>query len=255
MIAGAPTAACYDLFRRATGGRLPAIVTMRLVAWLAAAAAPALAAAHDLWVERTADGFVARYGHRGGELLAIDPARVKAIRCGDGAGAPRDVLSEARFAPNEVRFAGACAVVSLFHDGGIWSLTPEGELNLPRSKAENVIRSWASRQHAKWVDARSPAAGTALGDELEIVPATDLAKAHRGDKIALRVLSAGKAVPDAVVALDHRPLGETDSRGEIRIRLRDAGVESVSTSLRRPRASPEADVEVLEASLTFEVPR
>lgn len=217
--------------------------------------APALAAAHDFWVERAGDGFLARYGHRGGELLPIDAARVKAIRCDDGTGAPRDVRAAARLAPTEVRFAATCAVVSVFDDGGYWSLTPDGEVNLPRSQAKDVVRSWASRQYAKWVDVRSPRAAAVLGDELELVPVTDLAKARAGDKVTVRVLSAGRPLPGAVVAIDHHALGESDSKGEVRVRLRGAGVQSIDASIRRPRVTPEADAEVLEASLTFEVAR
>ncbi len=220
--------------------------------WLAA---PAVASAHDFWVERTPEGFLIRYGHRGAEILPIDAAKVKAIRCGDGASAPRDIVTAAAFAPKDVRVAASCALVSVFHDGGYWSLTPDGEVNLPKTKVASVVRSWASRQYAKWVDARSPRAGTPLGDELEIVPVTDLTRAHEGDKITVRVLAAGQPVPNAVVALDHRPLGETDSKGQVRLRLRAPGVESITTSIRRANASPEADAEVLEASLTFEVAR
>ncbi len=227
----------------------------RMLVIAACLAAPAFALAHDLWVERTPEGFLVRYGHRGGEVLPVDPAKVKSIRCADGASAPRELVTAARFAAKDVRVAASCTVVSVFHDGGYWSLTPDGEVNLPRTKATSVVRAWASRQYAKWVDARSPRASTPLGDELEIVPVTDLAKAHEGDKITVRVLSAGQPVRDAVVAMDHRPLGETDSRGEVRLRLRAPGVQSISTSVRRPKASPEADAEVLEASLTFEVAR
>ena len=216
---------------------------------------PAVAWAHDLWVERAPDGFVVQYGHRGGEGLPIDAAKVKAIRCGDGKGVPRDVLAAAAFAAKEVRFPGPCAVTSVFLDGGYWSLTPDGDVNLPRTKVASVVRSWSSRQYAKWVDARSPASAAVLGDELEIVPVTDLAKAREGDKIAVRVLAAGQPVPNAVVAVGHRPLGETDSKGELRLRLHSPGVESISTSVRRAKATPEAEAEVLEASLTFEVAR
>lgn len=219
---------------------------------LAALLVPSAGRAHDFWVERAAGGFVIRYGHLGGEVLAIDASKVKAIRCGDGASPPKDVAATASFSPKDVRFSAACAVVSVFRDGGYWSLTPDGEVNLPRSKVENVVRTWASRQYAKWVDAKSPGAGAVLGDELELVPVTDLVKAREGDKVTVRVLSAGHPVPNAVVAIAHRPLGETDSRGELRLRLRGS-VESVSTSIRRPGATPEAEAEVIEASLTFEV--
>ena len=216
-------------------------------------AAPTLATAHDFWAERTPEGFLVRHGHRGGDVLAIDAAKVKRIRCVDAAGAQRDVVTAARFGPKEVRVAESCDALSVFHDGGYWSLTPDGEVNLPRSKAQSVVKSWASRQFAKWVDVKSPRAAAVLGDELELVPVTSLAKAHEGDKVTLRILSAGQPVPDAVVAIDHRPIGETDSKGEVRLRVRTAGITSISTSLRRPRVTPEADAEVLEASLTFEV--
>jgi uncharacterized GH25 family protein len=146
-------------------------------------------------------------------------------------------------------------VVSVFEDGGTWSLTPDGEVNLPRTRVKDAVKAWTSRQWAKWVDARSPRAGEPLGDELELVPVTSLAKAREGDKITVRVLSGGKPVRDAVVAIGHRPIGDTDSKGEVRLRLRSAGVESISTSLRRARATPEADADVLEATLTFEVRR
>jgi uncharacterized GH25 family protein len=225
----------------------------RVLAIAVAVAAPALAVAHDLWVQRTPEGFLVRYGHRGAEVLAIDAAKVKRIRCVDAAGAQKDVVTAARFAPKEVRVSESCAAVSVFHDGGYWSLTPDGEVNLPKNKAQSVVKSWASRQFAKWVDARSPRATVVLGDELELVPVTDLARAHEGDKVTLRVLSAGQPVPNAVVAIDHRPIGDTDSKGEVRLRVRTSGVESISTSIRRPHVTPEADAEVLEASLTFEV--
>jgi hypothetical protein len=131
-------------------------------------------------------------------------------------------------------------------------LTPDGEVNLPKNKAVNAVKAWESRQFAKWVDARSPAAATPLGDELEIVPVTDLSKRRVGDKVTLKVLSQGKPVPNAVVAVDHKPLGETDSSGEVRIRLRPGELESIDASVRRPVKTPEADSLVLEASLTFE---
>jgi uncharacterized GH25 family protein len=225
----------------------------RILVVVVALASPAIATAHDFWVERMPEGFVVRYGHRGGEVLAIDAARVKGIRCVDAAGARKDVVREARFASKDVRFTESCAAVSVFHDGGYWSLTPDGEVNLPKTQAQSVVKSWASRQFAKWVDARSPRAGVVLGDELELVPVTDLARAHQGGKVTLRVLSAGQPVPNAVVTVDHRAIGDTDSKGEIRLRVRAAGAESISTSIRRPHATPEADAEVLEASLTFEV--
>jgi uncharacterized GH25 family protein len=225
-----------------------------LLVALAALLAPALATAHDFWLERAGESLVLRYGHRGGELLAIDRTKVKSARCLDEGGT-RDLLGTASFAPREVTLAARCRAASAVLDAGYYSLTPDGEVNLPRRQVPSAVKAWASRQFAKWVDARSPSAGAVIGDELELVAVSDLSKAHEGDKITLRVLHRGKPAPNAIVAIDHKPLGETDSAGETRIKLRTSGVETIGATLRRKVATPDADVEVLEASLSFEVAR
>lgn len=228
---------------------------LRPLAVLLALAAPALAAAHDLWLEREPSGLVLRTGHRGGERLAIEPARVKSVRCLEN-GATRDLLPGAAFSPREVRLAGRCDAAAAFLDGGVWTLTPDGEVNRPRTEVEQAVKAWASRQFAKWVDARAPAAASAvLGDELEVAAVSDLSTARQGDKVTFRVLSGGRPVAGAIVAIDHKPLGETDRAGEVRVRIRAASVETVAATLRRKVATPEADELVLEASLTFEVAR
>jgi uncharacterized GH25 family protein len=221
---------------------------------VALALAPSLAAAHELWLERGGSGFLLRYGHPG-EQLAIDASRVKAVRCLER-GAVRDLAARTPPAQREIVFPGSCEAVSAFLDGGTWSLTPDGEVNRPRTEVPQAVRSWVSRQFAKWVDVRSQAGCAAvLGDELELVPPGDLSRARQGDKITLRVLSRGKPVRDAVVSVDHKPVGESDSKGEVRVRLRSSGLEVFGATLRRKVATPEADEVVLEASLSFEVAR
>jgi uncharacterized GH25 family protein len=216
--------------------------------------APARAAAHELWLERAGSGLVLRYGHSG-EFLPVDAARVRAVRCLDH-GATRELLATAARSEKEVGFAGRCDVASAFLDWGSWSLTPDGEVNRPRTEVPQAVKAWTSRQWAKWVDVRAPAtSATVLGDELELVPVGDLSRARRGDKITVRVLSGGKPVRDAVVVIDHKPVGESDSQGDVRLRLRSADVEVIGATLRRKVSTPEADEVVLEASLAFEVAR
>lgn len=224
----------------------------RNLATLAALLVPALSSAHDFWLERAGEGLTLRYGHRGGELLGIDKSKVKAIRCHER-GATRDLLATAAFSAKEVKLAGRCGAASAFFDGGYYSLTPDGEVNEPKNRVPSAVKAWASRQFAKWVDPGSPSARAVLGDELELVPVSDLSKVHKGDKVTLRLLNGGKPAPNAVVAIDHKPLAETDSAGEARIKLRASGVETISATLRRKVATPEADAVVLEASLSFEV--
>jgi nickel transport protein len=211
------------------------------------------AAAHDFWLERQAGAFVLRYGHRGGETLLLEADKMRALRCRQAKGAVTDLLRSAVVSRTQLSLSSSCAVVSAFLDGGYYSLTPDGERNLPKNRVPDAVKAWRSKQFAKWVDVHSPLAGQAHGDEFEIVPVSDLAKVKTGDKATFRILLDGKPLPGAVLAINHKPLGETDDQGEVRVKIRSSDVESVSASFRRALKSPEADSEVFEASLTFEV--
>ncbi len=219
-------------------------------------AVPAGARAHDLWLEPQGGVLVLRYGHRGGEVLDLDAGQGQGRPVPRrGGAAPATSAAAPTAGPKELRTPSRCDAASAFLDGGFWSLTPDGERNLPRNAVPDAVRSWQSRQFAKWIDVRSPAAGSPLGAELEIVPVSDLSRVRQGDKATFRVLWQGKPVAGAILAIDHRPLGETDAAGECRVKVRAAEVESVSATLKRPLGTPEADTLVAEASLTFGVAR
>jgi nickel transport protein len=222
---------------------------------LAALALPVAATAHDLWLEPQGGALVLRYGHRGGESLDLDAGKVKAVLCLRSPGPAVDVRGGSQPGARELRTPGPCDAASAYLDGGYWSLTPDGERNLPRNQVPDAVRSWQSKQFAKWIDVRAPEASTALGAELEVVPAGDLSRVRQGDKATFRVLWQGKPVEGAICAIDHRPLGETDAAGECRVKVRASDVESVSVTLRRPLGKPEAETLVAEASLTFQVAR
>jgi hypothetical protein len=207
--------------------------------------------AHELWIEREPDGFVLRSGHRGAEVVPLDPAKLKSVRCVSGE-AVRDASRLARVAGSEVRIAAACEVLVAALDHGYYVLTPDGERNVPRTRAPDAVKAWRARQWAKWVDARAPAAAAPLGDGLELVPVTELARARTGDKVTVRVLLDGKPVIGAIVSIGHAALAETGASGEARVKVRHR-VESISAALRRPLESPEAEWDVLEATLAFEV--
>jgi nickel transport protein len=211
------------------------------------------AAAHDTWIERDAEGLVLRSGHRGAEVVPVELAHLKGLRCVSG-GATRDVSQGATPSGGAVRVAARCDVLVGALDHGYYVLTPDGERNVPRTQAPDAVKAWRARQWAKWVDARSPAASVPLGDGLELVPVTDLARAHTGEKVTVRVLLDGKPVAGVVVAIGHAALAETGASGEARVKVRH-DVESISATLRRPLHGPEAESDVLEASLTFEVAR
>lgn len=216
---------------------------------------PAVAHAHDFWLERQGGGFALLYGHRGGETLAIEGQKVKSVRCARAGAGVSDLRKAAAFTPKKVTVSGPCSAVSAFYYGGYWSLTPDGEKNLPKSRCADAVKSWESKQFAKWVDGRAPKSNKPIGDEFEIVPVTDLSQVKQGDKATFRVFLWGQPVSGATVAIDHKPLGETDSAGEVRVRIRASDVESISASIKKPVRSPDADTRVFEATLSFDVAR
>jgi uncharacterized GH25 family protein len=211
------------------------------------------AQAHDFWLERQGDAFVLRYGHHGGESLPLDAGKMRSLSCRRDQGAPTNLLRAAVASPKQLRLKAPCVVLSAFFDGGFYSLTPDGEKNLPKNQVPDAVKAWRSKQFAKWVDIHSPLGREPQGDEFEILPVTDLAKVKTGDKATFRVLLAGQPLSGATFAVNHKPLGETDDEGRVRVKIRATDVESVSASYRRPVKSAEADSEVFEASLTFEV--
>ena len=224
------------------------------IALCAAVLGPPRARAHDLWLERSGGGFALRAGHPGGAAEGVDASSVKEIRC-VRAGEPVHVLAPRAGEGGTVRADGRCDAASASVDHGFFVVTPDGEKHVRKSEAPDAVRSWRSRQFAKWLDARAPVPAPALGDALEILPVTDLGKARVGEKITLRVLLDGRPAPGAIVSVGHERLAETSSAGEARVKVRHAGLESISATLRRPLGTPDADTEVLEASLSFEVPR
>lgn len=227
----------------------------RLALALCAAIVPALSRAHELWLERSGGELVLRAGHPGAETSPIDPANVRVMRCARAGGAVRTLDVPHRAEGGAVRVAARCDAASVFVDLGFFVLTPDGERHGRRSEAPDAVKSWRARQFAKWVDVASPAAAAPLGDALEIVPVTELSRARVGGKVTVRVLLDGRPMPGAVVSLGHHALAETASSGEARVKVRHVGLETISATVRRPLGTPDAETDVLEASLSFEVPR
>jgi nickel transport protein len=215
-------------------------------------------------MEPAGENLVLRAGHRGGEATAIGSSNIQ-TRCVHPGGKTSTVdlstpgLARRGFAPDpedqQVWLKGPCEAASAAVDQGFFVVTPDGEKRKKKSEAPDAVRSWRSRQFAKWVDVRAAAAAQPTGDALEILPVTDLAKARVGEKVTVRVLLDGRPVAGAVVSIGHDKLAETASSGEARIAVRHAGLETISASVTRPLGSPDADSDVLEATLSFEVPR
>jgi nickel transport protein len=210
--------------------------------------------AHALWIERTDEGLTLLSGHRhsehgGPELMEYPLAYVLEAVCFDSRGEP--TVMEPTATP--VSFPGDCAACTALLSSGYWTKTPRGTKNLPKDEADTPLRSWLSYESVKRIDHWSEAFAAPLTENLEIIPLTDPAQMHEGDKVTVLVTFRGEPLAGVPVAYSGSTRGETDSEGRINIRLRKPGLQLLSASYRIPLESARADEEVHTATLVFEL--
>lgn len=227
----------------------------KLLAACLASLAFSSAHAHDLWLEKSGKHLTLYQGHRhsahaGAETMAYGNKFVTAAKCLDERGAARP-LAIAGTSPWMA--AGDCAALLLELSSGYWSKTPWETRNVPKNEAHGAIRSWLSKDSLKRLERWSTAFVQPLGQGLEIVPTTDPFALKPDDKLVVRVLRDGKPVAGVPVAYHGDTRGETDSDGRIAIRLRHGGVQLISASIEVPLKDGKADVEILAATLQFEL--
>ncbi len=227
---------------------------MRRVPLLLLALFACTAQAHELWLEKHGGLWTLRQGHahggHAGERIVPYPADfVRAARCLDAAGAVRP-LAIATLSPWTAK--GACAALHVEVSSGYWSKTPWETRNAPKHETPGAIRSWLSRDTLLFVEPGTTV--RARGEGLEILPEGDPCALKPGDKLVVRVTRDGKPLAGAPVAYRGQARGATDETGRIAIRLRTAGRQLVSTSIELPLADGKADLELLGATLQFELP-
>jgi nickel transport protein len=230
--------------------RLPILLTLLLVPLATTAAL-----AHDLWLEPDGKRLTLYQGHRhsshaGAETLAYGSDFVVAARCFDERGTARPLPAATR---TPWSAAADCAAFQIDVSSGYWSKTPWETKNVPKPEAPGAIRSWLSRDSVKRIERWSAAFAQPLGRGLEIVPTVDPLGLRPDDKLVVRVLRDGQPVAGAPVAYHGDPRGETDADGRVAIRLRHGGIQLIATSTELPLKDGKADVEVLGATLQFEI--
>jgi len=228
---------------------------VRIAFFVALMAVTAPALAHDFWLEREGDAFVALQGHRhsshgGTETIAYDPAKVGPAWCAGDDGAWK-ALSYARSQP--VKLSGACLALALSYTSGYWSKTPWGTRNEPKTGLSGVLKSWHSEETVTRILRWSPALAKPRGKGLEMVPSRDPLTLKSGDKLIVQVFDDGKPVAGVPVAYGDDTRGTTAEDGRIAIRLRHGGMQLLAASRETPLTDGKADVAVRTAALQFEI--
>jgi len=225
---------------------------LSLMALACAAVVPLSAQAHDAWPVAQDGGYAVVYGHLGKqETYAGD--KVRRIQAFDAQG---QALQTARHDTDKgVHFTvqGEPAVLMLEFDNGYWSKTTKGSVNLPKNEAEGALSASHAVKFSKTVLRFSPAAASAHGQRLEIVPQESGAP-KAGGALPVRVLWDGEPLPDAKLMRGHddeQPV-VTDAQGKASLPI-EAGRQAWSVMHKQAlREDPRADEYSASANLIFQ---
>lgn len=213
------------------------------------------AAAHDLWLESAADGYVLYQGHRhsshdGEEIVPYDPSFTRRAVClhADGRAVPLPLD-----AAYPARFAGPCDGLLVEVSSGTWTTTTQGTRNQPPDGLTGVVRSWQTLETVKRIDAWSESMQQPAGDALELVPLNDPLALRPRDKLRLLVTLEGEPQAGVTVAYDGEPRGVTGADGLINLRIRREGRQLITASTRTAAVEPGIDHVLHAATLHFDL--
>lgn len=221
---------------------------------LAVLLAPISASAHDLWIERDADGWALLRGHRhsaheGTDAIPYDPAILRNAACfgptGDSLSCEAPAAYPARLA--DVGQSAVCFLVS----SGYWTKTPYGTRNAPPAQVEHPLRSWFSIESVKRLDGWTAAFAEPLTGDLEIVPFENPLELEIGEKLRVQVMLSGAPCENAIVAYFGEPRGKTGPDGTLNVRLRQPGLQMIQATLTEPDPTGVVDEVVRAATLNF----
>lgn len=238
------------IFWKGTAGSRSFTITVVL------ALAAGSAAAHEYWIDRTADAYTVYQGHvyskhEGEARVPYDPSIVKRVVCAqDGA---VTAVEPTRSYP--VRVNARCAALLVEVSSGYWSQTLTETVPKPRNEVRGAIRGWRAEESVKRLDRWTPAAARPLSDALEITLVENPFQLKPGDKLRLLVTWQGKPRAGVAVAYGGDARGVTGADGQANLRIRQGGTQMLSASFDEAIQDPLADKIVRGAILQLELPK
>ncbi|MDQ7056368.1 MAG: DUF4198 domain-containing protein [Persephonella sp.] len=209
--------------------------------------------AHQLWIEKGADGFVLYYGHKNpseGEkkVLNYSSKNIKKVVC----------VRNNTFHRLNIHFSyplivkDDCDAIKIDFSTGYWTKTVNGTVNEDKSSISSPLFSWYSLESVTYLNRWDKDSLRSL-DGFIILPVKNPLKIPVGEKLRLRVLYNGRPLSDVPVAYDGKVLGLTDRDGRINIRVRHKGLQHIEATYRKKVNTEKADYIIYTTTLNFEV--
>jgi nickel transport protein len=216
---------------------------------------PFLANAHDLWLEPGPAGYELRYGHvagghEGAEALVYDAHFVQRALCRSEAGQTQGLPLTPGY---PARFDAACVALWVEVSSGVWTTTVQGTRNVRPDGLSGVVRAWRSIESTKRLAGWEAGLSAPLGDGLELVPLANPFDLEPGRKLRLLVTLGGQPQAGASVAYGGEIRGVSGADGQLNLRLREAGLQFITASIRLPAATPGSEETICATTLHFEL--
>lgn len=228
------------------------LLSISALAFTAALYLPAQA--HDAWPAPQDNGYTVVYGHLGKQENYVNN-KVRQIKAFDAQGRALQTVRHDTDKGVHFTVKGEPAVLALEFDNGYWSKTIKGSVNLPKNEAEGALSASHAVKFSKTVLRFSPAAATAHGQRLEIVPQGGAEVPKAGGTLPVQVLWEGKPLPDAKLMRGHddeKPV-ITDAQGKASLPV-EAGAQAWAVAHKQGlQGNPQADEYSASANLRFQV--
>ncbi|WP_187647597.1 DUF4198 domain-containing protein [Nitrosophilus labii] len=207
--------------------------------------------AHDIWIEKSDQGYKLLYGHlhiskehSGAKIIKYDPNKIKKVICKKGDKSENlNVIKE-----YPLSLKKECDELYIFMDNGYYTKTSYGVKNLPKDSVKMALKSWRSFESIKYLEKNSK---KPLSSAFEIVLLNNPKEV--GDKARLLILFDKKPIEGAIVAYDSKPRGKSSKDGRVNIRIKREGLQNISATLRKSGDGKKSDEIVYTTTLNFKV--
>lgn len=200
--------------------------------------------AHGIWFAQRADDLALIYGEGSDDLDMVK--RLPLIRrvdayAADGSAVPTTLKSIGKIPA--VDLAAAPAIVASVLDNGIWTKSTDGKWHKkPKGEVANAKHSSENFKYAvHWRLPLQQAMAAIPGHDLQLIPLSPAMPAHKGEKLALRVVFKGqpyagaKVIADFVNDPDAEPL-VSDQNGLVVVPVRNQGLNVIAAEIETPPA-------------------